>query len=165
MKISRSPLRNTFQRDSHIRNALEKGEEPNEDYIKMCNEWAQKDLERDSDPEWQKNNLEYDLRTCDWILKKVRKNDVYAQNLYCALCNMDWCKRELWNVLKEEYWSCSWRHAGGIIADMRQEGDYIDWYCSGIRDEYEGGYASEGQVTEQIERDLNKLGWFPVPIK
>lgn len=165
MTISKSPHRNTFMEDSYVRSCEEKGETPDPKVLNMYEEWRNKDATRDSDVEWQKNNMEYELRTCDWILEKVRTDDVYAQNLYCAMCNMDWCKRELWKVLKEEYWSCSWRHAGGIIADMRQEGDYIDWYCSGIRDDYEGGYASEGQVTEQIERDLNKLGWFPVPLK
>ena len=163
MKLSKSPERNTFMKEAHIKSCAEKGIEPNENYLKMCDDWAQKDLEQDEDLEWQKNNMEYDLRTCDWILEKVRTDNIYAQNLYCAMCNVEWCKRELWKVLKEEYWGCSWRHAGGIVADMRQEGDYINWYCSGIRDDYEGGYAQEGQVTEQIERDLNKLGWFPVP--
>ena len=165
MTISKSPERNTFMKNCYLERCEEKGETPDQKTIDLYDSWREKDVERDADPEWQKNNMEYDLRTCDWILEKVRTDKVYAQNLYCAMCNMDWCKRELWKVLKEEYWSCSWRHAGGIIADMRQEGDYINWYCSGIREDYEGGYAQEGQVTEQIERDLNKLGWFPIPIK
>jgi hypothetical protein len=61
---------------------------------------------------------------------------------------------------------------------MREEGDYIDWYCSGIgNEEYGNGldgtkpvvdedgrtYVPEGQVTEEIELDLNRLGWRPVP--
>ena len=182
MKISKSPQRNTFMKESHIKNALEKGEEPNEEYLKMIDEWNAKDIAQVEDPEWQKNNMEYDLRTCDWILEKVRTDQVYAQNLYSAMCNVEWCKRELWKVLKEEYWGCSWRHAGGIIADMRQEGDYIDWYCSGIREDLSDAdiaalplgqqesyrtiyskYVPEGCVTEQIEKDLNTLGWFPVP--
>ena len=65
-------------------------------------------------------------------------------------------------VLKESTWSCSWRYAGGIIADMRQEGDYIDWYCSGIRDSYTGGYVSESVVTDEIREDLKRLGWIIV---
>ena len=87
---------------------------------------------------------------------------------------------DLYAVLsEEEYWSASWRHSGGIIADMRQQGDYIDWYCSGmggLNADYDpdGGetfeewqartkYVSEGVVTEEIETDLNKLGWLPSP--
>jgi hypothetical protein len=55
---------------------------------------------------------------------------------------------------------------------MRQEGDYIDWYCSGIRDVshdeevnklWDGrNYVSESQVTEEIENDLHRLGWIVV---
>jgi hypothetical protein len=49
---------------------------------------------------------------------------------------------------------------------MRQQGDYIDWYCSGIgaglgNGDEDGtkGYVSEGTVTEEIEQDLKQLGW------
>jgi hypothetical protein len=72
-------------------------------------------------------------------------------------------------ILKEQKWSCSWRYAGGIIADMRQEGDYIDWYCSGIGDglgngdkDRVKGYVSEGVVTEEIKADLLKVGWIVI---
>lgn len=139
-----------------------------ENTAKQDAEWAEKE---------HKNDMEYDLRTCEWILDKVRQSDAYAQNLYAAMCNMQWQSREFWQELKGETWSCSWRYAGGIIADMRQEGDYIDWYCSGmggLNQEYEGeetneewqkrtGYVPESFVTEEIEFDLNKLGWRPVP--
>jgi hypothetical protein len=85
---------------------------------------------------------------------------------------MTWQSREFWQELKGETWSCSWRSSGGIIADMREEGDYIDWYCSGIGNDDSGygldrrqanGYVPEGTVTEEIELDLNRLGWRPVP--
>jgi len=84
---------------------------------------------------------------------------------------MTWQSREFWQEMKGETWSCSWRHAGGIIADMREEGDYINWYCSGIggdlsmEDVRSEGYVPEGQVTEEIELDLNRLGWRPIPWK
>lgn len=120
-----------------------------------------------------------DIRNCPEILAKIRQeNRYYAQNLYCAWCNMQWCKRDVWPVLKEEYWSASWRSAGGIVADLRNQGeDYMDYYCSGIKggmsydpsddDEYfeKNKYVSEGEVTEEILNDLDTLGWFPVPYK
>lgn len=123
--------------------------------------FEQQKIEMEQDPEWQKNNLEWDLRTTDWILEKTRTSDVYAQNLYCALCNNQFVKNEIWPLLQDQTWSCTWRYAGGIIADMRQEGDYIDWYCSGIvvDDEDTLGHVSEGKVTDQIREDLLKLGW------
>lgn len=159
--LSKSPDRDTFQRDKYIERQTEKGAMDDPETIKMLEFYESiriKKDERDQDPEWQKNNLEYDLRSTDWILKKVRENDDYAQNLYAALCNNDFVKNEVWPLLKEEDWGCSWRYAGGIIADMREEGDYMDWYCSGIG-RYDGS-VSEGIVTEEIEDDLLKLGWI-----
>jgi hypothetical protein len=174
---SKSPNRNTFQKEGYLKRTLEKGDEPDPKLLAMWDDWNKHQAEQEQDPEWQKNNLEYDLRNTDWILEKARANDGYAQNIYAALCNMRWIRREMWPLFKEEYWSCSWRHAGGIVADMLQKGDYIDWYCSGmggLNQEYEGaesdeqwrartGYVSESTITEEIEKDLNKLGWMPSP--
>ena len=123
---------------------------------------------QEADSEWQQNNLEYDLRSTTWILEKVRASTVYAQNLYAAMCNREFMKIDIIVILKEERWSCSWRYAGGIVADMRQSGDYIDWYCSGIGNREMGyglsgpegeGWVSESIVTEEIKSDLEKLGW------
>lgn len=177
-KISSSHERHTFQQEGYVRRCEEKGEEPNPDYIQMYKSWRQQDEENMINPKWQKDNLEYDLRTTDWILEKVRGDEIYAQNLYAAMCNNEFTKREMWPILAEKRWSCSWRHAGGIIADMRQEGDYIDWYCSGIRNEISEdelraldldqqlnykkmqAYVSESTVTHEIDTDLYKLGWI-----
>ena len=176
-KISKSPERHTFQKEGYIKRCEEKGEEPNPDYINLYKTWREQDEENLVDPAWQKNNMEYDLRSSKELCDKVKESDNYAQNLYAAMCNMDWQSREFWQELKGETWSCSWRHAGGIVADMREQGDYIDWYCSGIGNEELGNgldgtipdvtdgrdYVPEGTVTEEIELDLNRLGWRPVP--
>jgi hypothetical protein len=170
-KISKSPERHTFQAEQYVKRCEEKGEEPSEDYLNLYKSARQQDEENMTNPEWQKDNMEYDLRSTDWILEKVRASDSYAQNLYAAMCNNDFVKREMWPILKDQRWSCSWRHAGGIIADMQEKGDYIDWYCSGIRnDGYQddldsitpGQYVSESVVTKEIEDDLYTLGWLVV---
>lgn len=171
-KISSSPDRHTFLKDCHIQEQLKKNEPVDLSYLEMWENIVLQEKEKINDPAWAENNLEYDLRTDETILKKVRESDSYAQNLYAALCNVDWRKRELWNELNDHTWHCSWRHAGGIIADMRQQGDYIDWYCSGIGSEKDPndeetfedneGYVREGVVTEEIELDLNRLGWRPI---
>ena len=118
------------------------------------------------DQERLKNDLEQDLKSTDWILKKVRESDTYAQNLYAVLCNNEFIRNDIWPILKHETWSCSWRYAGGIIADIQQSGDYLNWYCSGIGsglgngDEFgEKKYVSESIVTDEIRSDLLKLGW------
>ena len=177
-KVNSSPERHTFQKEGYIKRCEEKGEEPNPDYINLYKTWREQDEENLVDPAWQKNNMEYDLRSSKELCDKVKESDNYAQNLYAAMCNMDWQSREFWQELKGETWSCSWRHAGGIIADMQEKGDYIDWYCSGIGNEELGNgldgtipdvtdgrdYVPEGTVTEEIELDLNRLGWRPVPL-
>lgn len=106
----------------------------------------------ETDLAWQKNNLEYDLRTSEYIKEKVISSEEYARELYAALCNNEFIRRDMWQILKEESWSCSWRYAGGIIADILEKGDYMDWYCGG----------NEGQVSDQIKDDLYNLGWMVV---
>lgn len=157
-KISSSPDRGTFSRESHIKTSTENGVEPSTEYLDYLLSFEEQQKEREQDPEWQKDNLEYDLRSTEWILKKVRENPMYAQNLYAAICNNDFQKIDVIPILKDQRWSCSWRYAGGIIAHMRQEGDYIDWYCSGYSDKE--GTVSEAYVTDEIRQDLHKLGWI-----
>lgn len=168
-KLSKSPERHTFQKEGAIKRAEEAGEEPNQAYIDMWENIKLSEQQREQDPAWQKDNLEWDLRSTNWILEKTRSSDRYAQNIYAALCNNDFIKREMWPILKDQRWSCSWRYAGGIVADMLGKGDYIDWYMSGMGglglsyDPDEGckeGYVPEGTVTEEIEDDLFKLGWL-----
>ena len=109
-------------------------------------------------------SLPYDLVTCEWMCEKVAKSKSYAQHLYAALCNNDFIKKDIWELLKENrIQNVSWRYAGRIIADMRKKGDYLDWYCSGITTV--NGVLSEGTISEEIKTDLNTLGWLPYKYK
>ena len=112
-------------------------------------------------------NLERDMKDARWFVDKVRASESYAQNLYAALCNNAFQKVEVVPILKDEVWSCTWRYAGGIVADIRCEGDYMDWYCSGIRGTHDeesklNGFVGESHVTDEIREDLKKLGWIVV---
>ena len=180
--ISSSPKRHTFQLEGAQRRAEEDGKELPEIYINMWKTAKEQDEANIVDPEWQKDNMEYDLRSTQWIIDKTKADDVYAQHLYASICNNDFTKNDVWPILTEKKWSCSWRHAGGIIADMQEKGDYIDWYCSGIRDnkildddEYQAltkeqqesyiqckKFVPESVVTDEIREDLLKLGWIVV---
>ena len=84
---------------------------------------------------------------CD--LKKLTDkimDDDYAVELYRALCNMRWQNIED----PGNIYSCSWRYAGVLVAQIRRCDEYyMDYYCSG----------REGQVSERIEKDLKLLGW------
>jgi hypothetical protein len=121
------------------------------------------------------NDLEHDITATAWFCEKVRSSDAYAQNLYAAMCNMRFIKLDVVPILKSEYWSASWRAAGGIVARIQGKGDYMNWYCSGmggfaaLADETDDdakelfdrrGYVPEGTVTEEIKEDLKKIGWI-----
>ena len=184
--ISASPDRHTFQKQKYIEGCLAAGQSLDDPAIQAMLEYFDdtKDQadQRSLDPAWQKHNLEFDLRTTDWILAKVRESRVYAQNLYAALCNNNFQKQDVWTILKDHVWGTSWRSAGGIVANMRGEGDYIDWYCSGIKGEdvteqsewnmltqeqqmfhrESQAHVGEGMVTDEIREDLARLAWSVV---
>ena len=188
-KISKSPDRHSFQKKGYQQRLAEKGETPNEAYLDYFEKILHEHDHKFDDPQSRINNMEYDLLTTDWILEKVRADDAYAQNLYAAMCNNDFVKMEVIPILRQDpdkdYWSASWRYAGGIVADMQQKGDYIDWYCSGIRDigvyppedqepeelteeqlariEMVNRYVPEGRITDEIRNDLQRLGWAVGP--
>ena len=168
--------------ENYVKRQEEAGKLPSTEYLDMFKTWREQDQANIVDPEWQKDNMEYDLRSTQWIIDKVKGDEVYAQHLYASMCNNDFTKNDVWPILTEKRWSCSWRHAGGIIADMQEKGDYIDWYCSGIRDskildddefraltkEQQESYIQgkkfvpESCVTDEIREDLLKLGWIVV---
>lgn len=110
-------------------------------------------------------NLEADLKSCTRILGKVQ-DEAYAQNLYAAMCNREFQRQAVMPILKDQVWSCSWRYAGGIVAALRGEGDYLDWYCSGSLGNPDNHghtprrYVGEGHVTEEVREDLARLGWL-----
>ena len=123
-------------------------------------QWARMQAERRQTPEYRVNNMEYDMNQANWFVSRVRGSDDYAQNLYAAMCNNSFQKQDVWLILKDAYWSCSWRSAGGIVADLQDKGgDYMDWYCSGIGDKTDSKFIGEGNVTDEIATDLALLGW------
>lgn len=71
----------------------------------------------------------------------------FAQEIYAALCNNKWR-----SIFRPEYeYSCSWRYAGGLVAEIR--GDTTTFYCGG----------REGIVTERVEKFFRGLGFQKVP--
>jgi hypothetical protein len=175
--ISHSPDKDVNGLNRYLQRCQEKNQNPSEAYVKFLEMAATRSHE--TDPKWQEDNLEYDLRSTGWIVDKARSSEVYAQNIYAALCNIRWQRIEVMPILQDQWWTCSWRSAGGIVADMLGQGDYMDWYCSGIREstvlsdaEFDilteserqrylelKEYVPEGVVTEEVSADFKLLGW------
>ena len=115
-------------------------------------------------------DLETDIVASKWMAQKVIDSETYAQNLYAAVCNNVFQKNDVWPRIADQYWSRSWRSAGGMIAHIRGQGDYMDWYCSGMGSGLGNGdetgtkgYVSESTVTEEIRQDLFTIGWLVQP--
>jgi hypothetical protein len=112
-------------------------------------------------------DLKEELFNSEIIRNKIC-NECYAQNLYASLCNVGWRKQEMISMLEGFEWSITWRGAGALVADLRNsvlntKENYMDWYCSGIKSiepsENISGFVSEGEVTSEIQKDLNDIGW------
>jgi hypothetical protein len=172
--MNSSPERGTFQLNNLIKK-VEKGEktaEEAESMIDLFKTMKEHRTELEATDEWKVDNMEYDLRSTQWICDKAKASESYAQNIYAAICNNDFTKNDVIPILTEKRWSASWRSAGGIVANMVEQGDYMDWYCSGIRNDtgydpsldvkYPNGFVPECVVTDEIRADLLKLGWIVV---
>lgn len=181
--ISSSPDHGAFRIKCELDSVADgrKTAEEAEQMIEFYQSHEQHKRQQEITPEWREHNMEYDLRATDWIVAKARESEAYAQNLYAAMCNNEFQKNEVWPQLKNQTWSCSWRYAGGIVADMCGSGGYMDWYCSGIQGGataedleamtpedraryhwYQENFVGESHVTDEIRADLFRLGWIVV---
>lgn len=182
--MNTSPDRGSFQIDCELKRVEEGDKTPEEaeKTIEFFKSWEQQRREMEATDEWKKDNMEYDLRSTKWICDKAKASEAYAQNLYAAICNNDFTKNDVWPILTDKRWGASWRSAGGIVAHMIEKGDYIDWYCSGIRGEVDDeefqsmtkeqqesylytktNFVGESVVTDEVRADLLKLGWIVIP--
>ncbi len=107
-------------------------------------------------------NLERDIKISDSIVDRVRRDVIYAQNLYAALCNNTYQPEDAWGILSNIKWECTWLASANIIAEIRQKEEYTTWFCSGsgIMIEDIAGFVEESYVTEEIEHDINSIGWL-----
>jgi hypothetical protein len=75
----------------------------------------------------------------------IRAQDGVACAMWCALANVEWTHEHGDTALY------SFRSAGDLVAAIRGEGMYMDWYCCG----------PSGTVSEEIRIALASEGWTP----
>lgn len=79
------------------------------------------------------------------------KDIKFANALYGSLCNTIW-----YNKTTEDIYSCSWRYAGGLVADLRNVGEnYLDFYCNGEEEIYHS----------EVYTEIEKLGYESLQYK
>lgn len=150
-------------------------------YASLCNiEWLSTEAPSDwydylqqQELDWNRRNNVFWRKWPRCIIDKIR--DLVIKLAYRTEVNENSIKIskaiEPWNwlnirLMNMAFWfwvypplspnwiySCSWRYAGGMIADIRAEGEnYMDFYCSG----------NEGNVDGEFELDMEQLGWKPI---
>jgi hypothetical protein len=90
----------------------------------------------DEEPDFKK-----DLE--DALGDAMRASDEICSQVWSALANI------IWTHSSGEEFSCSFRYAGGLIAEIVDKGTYMDWYCS-------GPYA---KVNELVSNAMLEKGW------
>ena len=108
------------------------------------------------------NDLEWALKTSPTIQQKCQEQPEYRNKLYHALCNIEWQRNNAWIVLKDMWWSCTWRYAGGLVAEIYGQGNYRDYYLwrPSAQDLMLGTYNFSGPVDPEIAHDLGQLGFY-----
>lgn len=74
---------------------------------------------------------------------RVRADGARGVDLWCALANVEWRGPDGHTI------SYSFRRAGELVAWVREDGDGMDWYCSG----------DPAVVADWISDALAEAGW------
>lgn len=99
-------------------------------------------------------DLERDLHNHITLVERVKSDVTFAESLYAALCNNQFRHVNMTDD-PEDFWSCTWRAAGDIVAELTNnpQNDYLTYYCTG----------NEGMVTPELVQLFAEIGWTARP--
>ena len=83
--------------------------------------------------------------------EKMRTDESLCKRIWSSLANVEWYyirPSESRGAVSVGY---SFRAAGGLIADIRDLGDYMDWYCA----------SPDSTVDDVFRRAMKKAGFIP----
>lgn len=104
-------------------------------------------------------DLETDIYRNPEFVARIRQSNDLATDLYRALCNNRFLHTSQMNDDDPWYWSCTWRGAGALVAEIVGTNpdpmNYCDYYCAG----------GEGTITPEIADILASMGWHGRPYK
>jgi len=75
----------------------------------------------------------------------IRESDEAACEMWCALANVEWTHSN------GETAGYSFREAGDLVATIRRNGNYMDWYCC----------DTDAVVSDAIRTKMKMMGWSP----
>ncbi len=81
----------------------------------------------------------------EYLGEEIRSDEQAARDLWSALANITW-----YHLEKRYEVGYTFRAAGHLIAEIRGEGSYIDWYLC----------ADAAIVSDKIARAMKKAGWI-----
>jgi hypothetical protein len=98
-----------------------------------------------------RKSIHEDIRNTDFLVKKIRDNSIYAQNLYAGLCNNGFIKNgeDDGNSFREN----------AVFLEELCDLDYYQLYWSGGSSVENKEYKKWGELTSEVEQDLLKIGW------
>ena len=80
----------------------------------------------------------------DLFRDKIKTDDTFCHKLWSSLTNVIWINKK-----EKSSYEFSFRYAGVIIADVREDGSYMDWY----------NQSPAGLIDKDIVNSLKELGW------
>lgn len=75
--------------------------------------------------------------------ERIKQDSIFCKDIYSALTNLEWVQSD------GTVYGATFRYVGGLIADIREEGNYMDWYCC----------KGEGFASDEIQEAMSMKGW------